>query len=214
MKHTLLPLKLQLFAEGTGSAPQAESPASQQNEESAAPQGRQSKQTGQGMPSSDIVAIVNATMAAVEARQERAGNAAIRSMAEQYGMKADELTAMLEQKRAEKAKQLPQEVQQQIDDYKQQLAAMRTAQAVGKLGAPMNLLDVDAAMKLMDLSGVKQQENGDVTGVQEALDALKQKCPYLFGQEKTGAWAQGRTGGAPGTEETVRDAIRKQLYGK
>lgn len=205
MKHTILPLKLQLFAEGAGNAPQGEAQATPQPENQDAPQ---------GVPAADIAAIVNATMAAVDARKERAGNAAIRSMAEQYGLKADELTAMLEQKRAEKAKQLPQEVQQQLDGYRQQIAAMRTAQEVSKLGTPMRLLDADAAMKLMDLSGVKPQENGDVTGVQEALDALKQKCPYLFGQEQTGAWAQGRTGGAPGTEETVRDAIRKQLYGK
>lgn len=205
MKHTILPLKLQLFAEGAGNAPQGEAQATPQPENQDAPQ---------GVPAADIAAIVNATMAAVDARKERAGNAAIRSMADQYGLKADELTAMLEQKRAEKAKQLPQEVQQQLDGYRQQIAAMRTAQEVSKLGTPMRLLDADAAMKLMDLSGVKQQENGDVTGVQEALDALKQKCPYLFGQEQTGAWAQGRTGGAPGTEETVRDAIRKQLYGK
>lgn len=47
-----------------------------------------------------------------------------------------------------------------------------------------NLRDLDD-VKLADLSGIKINENGDVSGVEEAIIALKAKKPYLFEEVST-----------------------------
>jgi hypothetical protein len=47
-----------------------------------------------------------------------------------------------------------------------------------------NLRDIDD-IKLADLSGIKVDEKGDVTGVEAAIVALKEKKPYLFAEVST-----------------------------
>lgn len=58
-----------------------------------------------------------------------------------------------------------------------QAAALRAAVAVeaGKL----NIVDPDAALALMDRSGIEHTDNGAVTGVTTALEALALAKPYL-----------------------------------
>ncbi len=58
------------------------------------------------------------------------------------------------------------------------------------------LRDLDD-VKLADLSGVKVDANGDVTGVEEALLALKTKKPYLFEEVTTSRTAYAPDPAAP-----------------
>lgn len=46
------------------------------------------------------------------------------------------------------------------------------------------MIDLDG-LQLADLSGVKLDEQGNVTGGAEAIEALKKSKPYLFGQAST-----------------------------
>lgn len=186
-RRSYIPMNLQLFAEGDGGA-----------------QGGEGQQGAQGSaPASGgqtVEQIVAAAMAAVEARQQRAGNSAIKSMAEQYGMSAEELTGLLDKAKADKAKQLPPDVQKQLDDAKAQLDAYKINAEAAKIGAELNVVDIDVALTLIDKSKIKITDKG-VTGLKEELEALKTKKPYLFGeQKKGGAWGMKREGGAPGAE--------------
>lgn len=51
-----------------------------------------------------------------------------------------------------------------------------------KLQAELGIIDLDAAMKLADLSNVKITEDGKVEGMKEALEAVLEAKPYLKGQ--------------------------------
>lgn len=203
-RRSYIPMNLQLFDDGAG----AQGGEGQQGAQNGA-QGGSPAQGGQ-----TVEQIVAAAMAAVEARQQRAGNSAIKSMAEQYGMSAEELTGLLDKAKAEKAKQLPPDVQKQLDDAKAQLDAYKINAEAAKIGADLGIVDVDVALTLIDKSKVKINDNG-VTGLKEELEALKTAKPYLFSeQKKGGAWGMQRSGGAPGNEKTARDEMREAMFGK
>ena len=161
--------------------------------------------------SGDPHAIVSALMSALENRQQRLERSVTRDMATQYGMTEEELTTLLNSHRAEKAKQLSPEAQQQIDAANARVQALMLQNEVTRLGASMGLIDAEAAITLMDRTKIKT-ENNAITGVQEALDALKTSKPYLFGaavqQQPAQAWGQQHgTGGGDDGEAAFRKAL-------
>lgn len=174
----------------------------------AAPQ--QQPAGGAGSPAGSPDAIVSALMTALESRQQRVERSITRDMASQYGMSEDELTTLLNNHRAEKAKQLSPEAQQQIDAANARVQALMLQNEVTRLGASMGLIDAEAAITLMDRTKIKT-ENNAITGVQEALDALKTGKPYLFGatvQQPAQAWGQQHgTGGGDDGEAAFRKAL-------
>jgi hypothetical protein len=53
------------------------------------------------------------------------------------------------------------------------------------VAAKHGVVDVNDALKVLDLSGVKLDENGDVIGADELFEAAKKAKPYLFGTTST-----------------------------
>jgi hypothetical protein len=53
--------------------------------------------------------------------------------------------------------------------------------------APLGVVDLEAALALVDRSQIKVEENGTVTGIDAAIEALKTGKTYLFGGENGGA---------------------------
>ena len=156
--------------------------------------------------------IVAAVVAAIEARQQRAGDAVIKSMADQYGMTVDELKALAKAEQDKKKGQIPPEAQAQIDAANAKVQKIQLTAEVVKLGAAMGLVDADVALTLMDQKKITFKEDGTVDGVQSALDALKETKPYLFGKkEQQGSWGQNRQGGAPGDSgpKSLHDALNE-----
>jgi hypothetical protein len=84
--------------------------------------------------------------------------------------------------------------------------AKLTLKAVEVLAIQAGIIDTDA-VRLADLSTVSADDDGNVTGAQEAIEALKTAKPYLFGTQSPGTKATttpkpngGTTGsGGPGT---------------
>lgn len=186
MEHRYIPLSLQFFADGGEGAGADQQP----DTKPAGPENQPGK--GGGQPSMDELAAT--LIKAVETRVGRAERSTVRSIAEQYGMKEDELSAILSKARAEKARELPEDAKKQIS------AAMETANnrliaaEVKSEGSTMGLIDAEAALAFLDREKVKVDDKGTVTGVKEALEALKEAKGYLFGP--TGAWGQ-KQGAAP-----------------
>ncbi len=146
-------------------------------------------------------------MNAIENRQQRLERSVTRDMAAQYGMTEEELTTLLNNHRAEKAKQLPPEAQQQLDAANARVQALLLKGEVSRLGAAMGLVDADAALALMDRAAI-QTEGENITGVQEALDKLKTGKPYLFGAQPRQAWGQRQgSGGDNDPEAAFRRAL-------
>ena len=163
--------------------------------------------TGTTPTASDIATEL---LNAIAKRNQRTEGTLTRSIAEKYGMTEQEVSDLLEAEKARRDKALPAEVQQQIDTA---LAAANDRLIGAEIRAQatvLGFLDADDALQLLDRSGVKVDDKGNVTGVKEALEALAKAKPHLV--KKSGAWGQ-RQGTGAGAEKTRRDEIRDQLYG-
>lgn len=162
----------------------------------------------------DTNALVQTLINAVENRTQRAETSVIKSIANQYGMSEAEVSSLLTKARDEKAKALPEDVQKRIDE--------RTAKADAKLinaeikarSESMGFVDVDVVMAMIDRKGIAVDDDGTVTGVQEALDALKAAKPVLIGAQQPGAaWGQKQGGTAKPTKAeimAIRDPVERQ----
>ncbi|MBQ3155905.1 MAG: hypothetical protein IJB81_03130 [Clostridia bacterium] len=170
-----------------------------------APQTAPQQQPAAGNGNPD--AIVSALMTALESRQQRVERSITRDMATQYGMSEEELTTLLNNHRAEKAKQLSPEAQQQIDAANARVQALMLQNEVTRLGAAMGLLDPQLAVTLLDHSLI-QTEGEAITGVQDALSLLKEDKPYLFGGfSQPMAWGQQHGSGTDEREADFRRAL-------
>jgi len=69
--------------------------------------------------------------------------------------------------------------QQALAQATQRAQQMLITAEIKAQAAALGIVDPDAAAKLADLSGVKVGDDGTVTGVREALEALLQAKPYL-----------------------------------
>ena len=184
-------MNLQLFAEP---APAPAEPAT----------GAPATPSPSGSASASPEAIASAVMAAIESRQKRAEGGVVKSMAEQYGMQEEELTQLLEQERQRRATQLPPEQQRIVDEQLARANGLLIAADVRTTGAAMGLVDADAALLLLDRTNVKVDEKGAVTGVKEALEALKTAKPYLFANANPTPKIVGPTPGVdPGTNDVA-----------
>lgn len=216
MEHKPFPFNLQLFAAPGGdpaptptptpapspapvpapAPPPAPAPAPQPN------------------PKNDAEAFAAALLAAVQTATAKKEAAVTKSMAEQYGMTEDEAAVILKAAKDEKAKKLPDEIQAVVNAQLAKANNMLIAAEVKTQGVTLGLIDADAALALLpeaDKGKIKIDDKGAVSGVKEALEGLKKTKPYLFGKP-TGAWGEPHKD-APPNGDTVRDDIKKILYG-
>lgn len=161
-------------------------------------------------------AIAEAFAKALNTRTDRAERSVARSFAEQYGMTEAEVTALLEKAKADKANAIPPDVQKQIDAATKRANDILITAEAKTISAELGFIDADVAFQLMDKANVKVDEAGKVTGVKEALEALKEAKPFLTGKQG-GAWGQ-KQGGAPVAKTaaeiakiTDRDERRKAI---
>lgn len=157
-------------------------------------------------------AIAEAFAKALNTRTDRAERSVARSFAEQYGMTEAEVTALLEKAKADKANAIPPDVQKQIDAATKRANDILITAEAKTISAELGFIDADVAFQLMDKANVKVDEAGKVTGVKEALEALKEAKPFLTGKQG-GAWGQKQGAGAPLTKEQIleiKDPTKRQ----
>lgn len=150
----------------------------------------------------------------LDTRTQRAEKNAMASIAQQYGMTENEVTALMEEAKKKRATQLPADAQKQIDEANAKLAKYQLSAEIAKEGAALGLLDADVAMQLLPSDAIKTNNKGELTGVKEALEKLKTDKPYLFGTSKPTAMAQKVTGAPAGNEPSAKDEIRDIMYPK
>lgn len=162
----------------------------------------------------DTNALVQTLINAVENRTQRAETSVIKSIANQYGMSEAEVSALLSNAREEKAKALPEDVQKRIDERTAKADAKLINAEIKALSESMGFVDVDVVMAMIDRKGIAVDDEGTVTGVQEALDALKAAKPVLIGSaQQTAAWGQKQGGTAKPTKAeimAIRDPVERQ----
>lgn len=81
-----------------------------------------------------------------------------------------------------KFEELSGQKEQENATLRQQIQNMQIDQALTNKLVPEGVVDLDGALKLADRSKLKVDDNGQVTGVDEALQSLKTDKAYLFGK--------------------------------
>ena len=184
-----------------------------QNTQAAAPAAN--VQQAAGNTQGAVTVSAEDIVAALDARQQRAERSVIKSFAEQNGVSVEEITKLMTDYKAKQATAIPADVQKRIDERMRTADNRLISAEVRAVGAEMNIIDIDAAFALMDKSGVKVGEDGSVTGVKEALEALTAAKPYLVkaapppsGTGSTGNFPRG-TGSENADFAARLDAARK-----
>ena len=154
--------------------------------------------------------LAETLLKAIEERTSRAEKSVLRSMALQTGVDEQTLSDLLARARAAQPETLPPETQAKLDEANARVTQRLVLAEVKAIGAEMGLVDADAALALMDTSGIAVGEDGLVTGVREALEALRTTKRYLFAQGGRGAWAQKVGNGGIGMLSGVEEAFYRK----
>ena len=157
----------------------------------------------------DAAEFADALMKALDDRTSRAEKGVLKSMAEQYGFTEDEARDIMEKAISEKAAQLPENVQKLLDEANARVRKMQISAEVTKVGAELGLLDADVSFQLLPADAIKINAKGEVTGIRDALEALKKEKPYLFGAQAAGGMKKG-TGAPP--EKDAKSEIMETMY--
>jgi len=210
----LLPINLQLFAEGDGGAGGANldtGGTGGTNDPNAGGQEGGQQQKVQFTPEQQaaIDAIIaervsrankSASRAALEARAKELGFESVEAM--EAVLKAAKEAAEKEKTDLQKANEAKAtaEAKAKAAEERAKTALIRAAFAEAAIGA--NLVSADDAFKLADLSKVTVDDDGNVEGVREAVEALVKAKPYLV---KQGGGSGGSGGGNPVRGNTPTD---------
>ena len=170
-----------------------------QNTQAAAPAANSQQTAGntQGAGTVSAESIAAALIPALDARQERAERSVIKSFAEQNGVSVEEIARLVSDYKAKQAAAIPADVQQRIDERLRTADNRLISAEVRAVGSELNIIDIDAAFALMDKTGVKVGDDGSVTGVKEALEALATAKPWLVKQAAPSPSGTGSTGNFP-----------------
>lgn len=142
--------------------------------------------------------------------------------------KASEYEAKLEEQRqadmteTQKAQEQAKKFEEQYKELAAQLEAERTKARQDKVrfeftkvASSANIIDVDAAIALSDLSAVTIDEDGKVVGVDDVIKALVENKPYLVAQKKQQQPIGTATnGGNTAPQEKPAEQILEELKAK
>lgn len=79
----------------------------------------------------------------------------------------------------ERAKKQQAELQAKHEAYVQQMQARITRYEVERAAATLNIIDPDAAVRLLDLDALEYDDNGKPTNAEKLLEKLIKQKPYL-----------------------------------
>lgn len=97
-----------------------------------------------------------------------------------------------------KLKELLEKRESELEELQKQLTGQKVDMAIQAEATKAGVADVDAALKLVDRSGITAEE-GEVKGVAEAIKSLTENRPYLVGKASS---TKVGTGSAPGDDTT------------
>lgn len=203
MKKTLLPMRLQFFAEGDGASGQSD--ANNQQTQSQQQQGQ--------APAFDYDKIANI----IAGKQSVAEDTVLKSYFKQQGLSQEEMNQAIQTFKTEKAKNNPdvtviqtQLTQAQALAEKAEVERLATIEAVG-LGIDVKTLPY--VLKMADLSNVKGNDgNVNQEAVKNALNKVLEDVPQLKPSTGTNQGFQ-IGGGANDQTNKPDDAALKAAFG-
>lgn len=190
MINLLLPLDLQYFADeqppvdGAETNPVAEVPAETKVESSEAP-----VEPAKTFTQAELDEIL--TKRIERERKKFADYDEIKTKASEYEAQI-EAQRLSELSEVEKAQEQARKFEEQLTSLTAQLEAERTKaqqQAIKnefiKVASGANIIDIDAAIALSDLSAVAIGDDGAVVGVDDVIKTLVENKPYLVAKKTT-----------------------------
>ena len=160
-------------------------------------------------------ALVQAALKAVQERAHRAQSGVLRAMAGLHGVDEAALEAALARAMASQTAQSETSTAEEHDAAGEAMRKRLLLAEAKSVGAELGLLDAQVALALIPPGAVSIAQDGEITGLREALEGLKQEKRYLFASPARGAWAQRVSGGVvalSGVEEAFyrkNPALRK-----
>lgn len=154
----------------------------------------------------------------VDERTQRAEAGVVKTMAAQYGITEEDAKAALEKAKAEKAHQMAPEVQKKIDDANERATNMLLKAEFKLKGSDskVGLADADSALALLNAeerAKIKVDDNGVVTGVEEAMKDQKARLPFLYNVRPANAMAGKVVGDGSEGDKSPADEIQARLFG-
>ena len=188
--NALLTLDLQFFAE---EQPQSETSETNRDGQQPVEQNLESSDTPTETPKTFTQAELDEIIAdrLKRATKKFADYDEIKTKASEYEaqLEAQRLSELSE---AEKAQELASKYEAELNELKATLEAERTKaqqQTIKnefiKVASSANIIDIDAAIALSDLSAVSIDESGVVVGVDDVIKSLVEHKPYLVAKKQT-----------------------------
>lgn len=206
--NALLTLDLQFFAEGEPSetSPNGQQPAETQVESSDTP-----TETTKTFTQSELDEIIADRLK--RATKKFADYDDLKAKASEYEAKL-QAQRDAEMTEIEKAQAQAKHFEEQLASLTTQLEAERTKaqhQTIKnefiKVASSANIVDIDAAIALSDLSKVEIGEDGKVSGVNDIVKALVENKPYLVAKKQPQPIGQSTNGGTNGQTEKTADQL-------
>lgn len=206
--NALLTLNLQYFAEG------GEQEAPETN-----PDGQPSAETQVESPESAEKTFTQAQLDELIAKRIERERKKFADY-DEIKTKASEYEAQLQAQReaemseVEKAQEQAKQFESQLQELMAQLESERNnarQQAIKnefiKVASSANIIDVDAAMALSDLSAVEIGEDGKVNGVDDVIKTLVENKPYLVAKKQTQPIGTATNGSSSGQFEKTAEQL-------
>lgn len=206
--NALLTLNLQFFAEGGESTEPETNPDGQPSAETQVESSESAEKT---FTQAELDEIIAKRIARVEKKYE--GFDDLKTKLSEYESQAEE-KRQSELTDLQKAQEQAQQFEAQLAELKSQVEAKDKAirdQAIKnefiKVASSANIIDLDAAMALSDLSAVEIGEDGEVNGVYDVIKTLVENKPYLVAKKQTQPIGTATNGGSGGQSEKTAEQL-------
>lgn len=206
--NALLTLNLQYFAEGEESNEPETNPEGQQPAETKVDSPESTEKT---FTQSQLDELIAKRIARVEKKYE--GFDDLKTKLATFESQAEE-QRQSELSDVQKAQEQAQQFETQLQELTAQLEAERNntrQQAIKnefiKVASSANIIDIDAAMALSDLSAVEIGEDGKVNGVDDVIKTLVEHKPYLVAKKLTQPIGTATNGGSGGQSEKTAEQL-------
>lgn len=121
------------------------------------------------------------------------------------GKEAADKLAKLEEKQLEeqgKHKELAEKYKKEAEEAKAQVQKERMARAIQAEATKQGAGDLEAVLALINRENIKVDDNGNITGADEAVKGLLEAKPYLKGASPNNPQVNIGSGSNPGTTNT------------
>ncbi|MCY9546787.1 phage scaffolding protein [Lysinibacillus xylanilyticus] len=206
--NALLTLNLQYFAEDGESTTPETNPNEQESAETKLDASESAKKTFTQTQLDELIA-----KRIERERKKFADYHDLKTQLEKYEQKAEE-QRLAELGEVEKAQEQAKNFEVQFTELTAQLEAERNnarQQAIKnefiKAASSANIIDIDAAMALSDLSAVGIGEDGKVNGVDDVIKALVENKPYLVAKKQTQPIGTATNSGSGGQSEKTAEQL-------